>query len=76
MNVDGLDVDDVLLIVDCTIQVNEVHLDRLDALIPMYHEMCSSVAKFDSVRLTCTKRQKTGEGGGARERERRGKWVE
>lgn len=49
MNVDGLDVDDVLLIVDCTIQVNEVRLDRLDASIRMNHEMCSSAAKFDSV---------------------------
>lgn len=49
MNVDGLDVDDVLLIVDCTIQVNEVRLDRLDASKLMYHEMCSSAAKFDSV---------------------------
>lgn len=49
MNVDGLDVDDVLLIVDCTIQVNEVRLDRLDASIQMNHEMCSSAAKFDSV---------------------------
>lgn len=50
MNVDGLDVNDVLrLIVDCTIQVNEVHLDRLDALKQMYHEMCSLAAMFGSV---------------------------
>lgn len=54
---DGLDVDDVLLIVDCTIQVNEVHLGRPDALKQMYHEMCSSAAKFDSVN-TCAKKKK------------------